>query len=166
MRISYHIVGAFLLVTLSFGAAYTLVSHERDSAVLDAEHRAKRLVTFFQTHVASTFRYADDYIKMIRLEFRRTGSLDGVRKLMRQVPPDNNILSHVTIMNADAVPVLLSTGRHERRIKPGIHARDRDYFNFQKASAKDQVFISMARKGRNTGLGHRAPGPAHSRWRG
>ncbi|TDI64089.1 MAG: response regulator [Alphaproteobacteria bacterium] len=152
MRISYHIVGAFLLVTLSFGAAYTLVSHERDSAVLDAEHRAKRLVTFFQTHVASTFRYADDYIKMIRLEFRRTGSLDGVRKLMRQVPPDNNILSHVTIMNADAVPVLLSTGRQERRIKPGIHARDRDYFNFQKASAKDQVFISMARKGRNTGL--------------
>ncbi len=56
MRTSYHIVGALLLITLSFGAAYTLVSHERGTAVLDAEHRAKRLVTFFQTELVPESR--------------------------------------------------------------------------------------------------------------
>jgi hypothetical protein len=55
-------------------------------------------------------------------------------------------------MGADGVPRLIFDGLDDRKIRPGINARDRDYFVTQKASTSDGMVISVARKGRNTGL--------------
>ncbi|MDX1484887.1 MAG: PAS-domain containing protein [Alphaproteobacteria bacterium] len=152
MRISYYIIGALLLVALAVGSAHQYVSWERAQAVAEAEQRATRLATFFQGHVESTLRYADDYIKLIRNAYLGTRSLETVRELVRKVPPDNKILSHITVMNANGVPELITNGLRERNIKPGTHARDRDYFKFQKDNNGDRAFVSLAAKGRNTGL--------------
>jgi hypothetical protein len=141
----------FLLAAI-WALAYFLVSEQRQKAFDSAVEEASGIATFFERHVASTFRYADDYIRSVRRIHGPNGSLDAVRRYMSEIPPDVTILSHVTIMDADGVPRLISDGRTERRIKSGTNARDRDYFKIQKARASDEVVVSIARKGRNTGL--------------
>jgi len=101
---------------------------------------------------SATFSYADDYIKTIREIYRKGGSLDAVRAFMAKVPPSKAIVSHVTMMDANGVPILISDGLRERKVKAGTHARDRRYFRFQKINDKDTAYISAARKGRNSGI--------------
>ena len=151
-RFIIYVVAWVSILAAIWILSYYLVSQERQKAHDSAVENANGIATFFERHVADTFRYADDYIKSARRVYAESRSLDAIRRYMSEIPPDATILSHITVMGADGVPLLISDGRAERRIKPGINARDRDYFKTQKASASDQVVISLARKGRNTGL--------------
>ncbi|MEE8444430.1 MAG: PAS domain S-box protein, partial [Alphaproteobacteria bacterium] len=146
------IAASLLLLASVWALAAYLISQERQRAFDAAAGQANAIATFFEGHVGGTFRYADDYIKTIRRIYLRDGSLDAVRRFMSDIPPDTTILSHITIMGADGVPVLISSGGADRKIKPGVNARDRDYFKIQRTSSADEVVVSMARKGRNTGL--------------
>lgn len=141
-----------ILLTVIWTATYSINKSEEEAAIDAVAFRSERLVEFFESHTSTTLQYADDYIKAVRRIYQREGSLAAVRQYMAQLPPSNAILSHITIMDAKGVPVLISTGASERRIKPGIHARDRTYFKFQKSAGDDLGFVSPARKGRNTGL--------------
>ena len=140
------------MLAVIWGATGKIITSERQNALDEATFRGTRLATFFENHTASTLQYADDYIKSIRRIYLREGSLSAVREYMDEIPPNNTILSHITIMDSNGVPILISTGHKEKKIKPGTHARDREYFKIQKDSKTDTPFISAARKGRNTGL--------------
>ena len=144
--------GLLVLLAVVWGATYQITISEEQAAHQNNAVRAARLTDLFADHTAATFRYADDYIKALRRIYLRSHSMAEVRRYMAELPPSSDILSHITMMNADGVPVLISTGKRERKIKPGIHARDRTYFKFQKANKLDTAYISAARRGRNTGI--------------
>ena len=150
--IPFLLLALAVLLAVTWTATYTITKREENVAQEEASLRAQRLTEFFESHANTTFQYADDYIKAVRRIYRRDGTLDSVRQFMAAVPPSTAILSHITMMDANGVPKLISTGVNERKIKPGTHARDRDYFKFQQANGADTVYISAARKGRNTGL--------------
>jgi hypothetical protein len=62
------------------------------------------------------------------------------------------LTAHLMTFGANGSPVLITDGRKERKSKPGVHARDRGYFKYQKNNKHDTAFFSLAKKGRNTGL--------------
>ena len=66
---------------------------------------------------------------------------------MAEVPLNHSIASHVTIIDAEGNPVLVSG--HE--IKPGSTAQDRDYFLHQQQATDDELYISRPHRGRNSG---------------
>lgn len=139
-------------MAVTWTATYTITEREKRDALQSATLHSDRLVEFFERHAGTTFQYADDYIKTVRRLFRHDRSLNSVREYMTAVPPSSTILSHVTIMDAAGSPIFISTGREEKKIRPGIHARDRAYYKFQKSNQSDSVYISTARTGRDTGL--------------
>jgi len=55
-------------------------------------------------------------------------------------------------VNSNGIPILITDGRKERKPKKIKHARDRNYFKFQKTNHHDTPFISQALKGRNSGI--------------
>lgn len=148
----FLVAGLVVLLAVTWGATYSITAQEEKAALDAAAKRAERLTAFFESHARTTFQYADDYIKALRRVYRQNGSLDAVREFMAAVPPSPAILSHITLMDAQARPILISTGLTERKSKPGVHARDRGYFKFQRTNEADTAYISPARKGRNTGL--------------
>ena len=150
--VQYLLFALAVLLVVTWVATYSITKQAEEGALEAAALRAGHLTAFFESHTRTTFQYADDYIKAVRRIYLRDGSLDSVRQFMAAVPPSAAILSHITMMNDDGVPVLISTGVSERKSKPGINARDREYFKFQKSNGTDTVYISPARKGRNTGL--------------
>ena len=150
--VPFLLLALAVLLAATWTATYTITSREENAALEATAFHAQRLTEFFESHANTTFQYADDYIKAVRRIYLRDGTLESVRQFMAAVPPSTAILSHITMMDAHGVPKLISTGKKERKIKPGTHARDRDYFKFQKANTADTVYISSARKGRNTGL--------------
>jgi PAS domain S-box-containing protein len=147
-----YAIALVVLLALTWGITAKFLSEEKSRAFNSATVEGNRLVTFFEGNVSNIFRYADDYIKTVRRIYLQTQSLAAVRSYMSSVPPDQNILSHITIIDRNGVPVFLSDGRVERKFRPGVNARDRGYFKSQKASKTDSLVISNARKGRNTGI--------------
>lgn len=146
------ILGLIILLAVIWGAALNHNENEKLTAIEDAASRAQGLATFFARDASTSFHYADDYAKSLRRIFQTNGSLDDVRGYINDVPPNKTILSHITVMDNNGIPVLITDGRKERKSKPGVHARDRGYFKYQKNNKHDTAFFSLAKKGRNTGL--------------
>ncbi|MGB5326772.1 MAG: ATP-binding protein [Gammaproteobacteria bacterium] len=113
----------------------------------DAADQAHQISVFFERHVVGIFDYGDAYLKLVRREYLRNYDLAQVERLMAEVPLDKSIASHITVMDENGVPLLVSG--HE--IKPGVTARDRDYFKFQQNSQTDELLVSRLHRGRNSG---------------
>ena len=113
----------------------------------DAADQAHQISVFFERHVVGIFDYGDAYLKLVRREYLRHYDLAQVERLMAEVPLDKSIASHITVMDENGVPLLVSG--HE--IKPGVTARDRDYFKFQQNSQTDELLVSRLHRGRNSG---------------
>jgi len=142
-----------VLVCAIIGLTAWLLDNYKTKNFQQQQDQAEQTSIFFNRHVNDSARYGDDYIKAIRKVYLKSQDLDDVRRYMAEIPPNGNILSHITIMNKEAVPILVSSGLEEKKLKPGTHARDRDYFQFQQENyLKDTPFISKAKKGRTTGL--------------
>lgn len=148
----YLIAILIVLLVVIWGAIITVNRIEKQGALTEMAIRSDNLAKFFESHASTTFRYADDYIKTVREIYVTEASLASAKKFMMTIPANPELLSHITIMDANGVPQLITSGQNVREIKPGTNARDRDYFKFQKTSESDSVYISAARKGRNTGL--------------
>ena len=143
-------VGSILLIWI---LAFIVIDAEKSKSSTKSEELLQRQAVFFENHLTNTLRYADDYIKSIRRVYQQQNySIEAVRAYIKEIPPNRAVLSHITIFGKNGVPILISDGLKEKNIKPGTHARDREYFQFQESSLEDKVFISPARKGRNTGL--------------
>ncbi|NVK17600.1 MAG: hypothetical protein HWE30_02765 [Methylocystaceae bacterium] len=142
-----------VLVCVIISLTLWLLENNREKTFTQIQGQAKQASAFFNRHISDTTRYADDYIKTVRKIFLQSQNLEDVRRYMHDIPPNTEILSHITIMDKQAVPILISSGLEETDLKPGAHALDRDYFRFQhKHFLEDTPYISKAKKGRSTGL--------------
>lgn len=128
--------------------AYSYIKHERQVNLESTAEEATRVAVFFERHAISSFQYGDAYLKLVRREYLRNYDLADVREVMAEVPLDESIVSHVTIMDELGQPQLISG--HEA--KPSKGAFDRDYFQYQKNTPGDELLISRAHLGRNTGV--------------
>ena len=138
---------AIMLMIAIWGSAYWAVKIESNRIHEGAIEKAENFSKFFEDQTLKIFHYADSYVKLIRLEYQDHGDLDKIKILMQEAPLDTSMASHVTIIDENGTPVLVSG----HKIKPGSSAKDREYFKFQKQAQKDSLFISNAHTGRNTG---------------
>lgn len=144
--VPYFAIG-IVLIAVIWGFAYRSVEVEREQKFAQSAERATRLAAFFEKNVLEIVRYSDTYLSMARRVYLEHGSVDAVQHMMDAIPLNTTILSHITIIDKTGTPLMVSG----HKIKPGTTAKDRDYFLFQKNNLGDEVFISLPRRGRNTG---------------
>ncbi len=147
LRFRRLVTFCLLFVVLAWVLAVKLVSDEatelRQSLARDADHSAVVL----QNESQLILHYADNYIRSVRRELLRFNDLDAVHTYLAEVPLDTSIVSHITVSDREGRVVFLSRGK----IKPGSSLSDRDYFKKTKDLEKDQLYLSLPHKGRNTG---------------
>ncbi len=142
----YLITGAMLSV-LVWIVSYNFIVMEEEERFKDAEAQAHQIAVFFESHVVGIFQYGDAYLKLVRREYVRHYDLAKIEQLMAEVPLNHSIASHITIIDENGTPLLVSG--HE--IKAGTTARDRDYFQFQRHAKGDELLVSKMHRGRNSG---------------
>jgi signal transduction histidine kinase len=142
----YLVIGIILSLFVWI-VSYNIVVREEEQRFEEASGQAHRIAVFFERHVVGIFQYGDAYLKLVRREFIKNYDIDQIRALMDEVPLNNSIASHITIIDENGTPLMVSG--HE--IKPGTTAKDRDYFQAQKAATGDELLVSRLHKGRNSG---------------
>ncbi len=146
-RLLPYVVAGLVLSGVVWSVTYHSISAERERKFAQSAKRAQDLASFFEQQTLQAFRYSDSYIKILRREYVENGGLEAVRRMMAAVPLDRSIASHITIIDWEGTPLLVSG----HPIKPGTTAKDRGYFRFQKQHEGDRVFVSLPHRGRNTG---------------
>ncbi len=142
-----YLAGAVLLSLLVWLIAHGIVSRQERQSFDDTAAQANQIAVFFERHVLGIFQYGDSYLKLVRREYQQHYDIGRIEALMAEVPLNKSIASHITIIDADGKPLLVSG----HKIKPGSSARDRDYFVHQKMASGDELYISKPHKGRNSG---------------
>lgn len=127
-------------------ASYRIVQNDYQNRLNESATQAEQITSFFSSETVAILQYAQTYIQSARREFLKYG-IDGVQDFLDVIPPDPSIMSHVTIIDRDGTPKLVSG--HE--VLPGTSAADREYFIFHRAG-KGEFFISKPHVGRNTGI--------------
>lgn len=144
--IQYFVI-AIILSLLVWGVSYNLATSQAQRSFARASEEAQQISIFFERHVVGIFQYGDAYLKLVRREYLRNYAIADIESLMDEVPLNRSIASHITIMDENGTPLLVSG----HKIKPGSTARDRDYFRHQMASSEDELYISKPHMGRNSG---------------
>lgn len=147
-RTQRYILFAIILVGLVWVIALSITSYNEKNRFDQSAAQAARLAVFFERHVRGIFQYGDAYLKLVRREYVKNFDIQSIRDLMEEVPLDTAIASHITIMDATGKPLLVSG----HKIKPGVTAKDRYYFQYQQNNSGDQFYISLPHKGRNSGI--------------
>jgi len=147
-RLLPYVVAGLILSAAVWAITHQSISAEREQKLAHSAQRAKDLASFFEEHILQVFRYSDSYLKILRREYVENGGLEAVRRMMAAVPLEKSIVSHITIIDREGTPLLVSG----YPIKPGTTARDRDYFKFQREHESDRVFVSLPHRGRNSGM--------------
>jgi hypothetical protein len=100
---------AVLLLTLiatTWGIAIWLVQEKCDSMLQESDQSLKQQSDFFENHINISRNYSDDYIKAVRQVFLQSnGALDSVRNHLASITPNGRIISHITIMDEDGIPL-------------------------------------------------------------
>ena len=148
-RLTTPIIVAILSVVAVWFFAIQTVLTERDAKLRAGKAKADELASILESRTLHVIAYADTYLKAARREYARRGELSDLRGFLRDVPMNNAILSHLTIINGAGKPIFIST---DDAIAPTASATDRDYFNIQKAAEVDEMYISQLRVGRSTGF--------------
>ncbi len=139
---------AFIALAAVWGVSFDLIRKDRTEIAASSEKQAQQAMVYFREYVESAFRYADSYVKAVRREYVDNGqSLAAVERFMKLFPLDSKILSLVTIINAAGFPIMNTAAP----IIPGTNAADRKYFRQSRETGTDNVVVSMAQRGRNTG---------------
>ncbi len=141
-----YVAAALLVVAAVWAVAYWAVIAERDRALAESAAQASRLAVFFERQTLAILRYGDAYVKMVRREYRNGHDIEAIRRLLRAIPYDRSLVSHITIIDETGSPRLVSGFP----IRPGTSAADRDYFRFHQAGGSDRIFISLPHVGRNS----------------
>ncbi len=143
----FYLAAATVLSLLVWLVVHGIVARQEKQSFDDAAAQANQIAVFFERHVLGIFQYGDSYLKLVRREYRQHYDIGRIEALMKEVPLNKSIASHITIIDADGKPLLVSG----HRIKPGTDASDRDYFVHQKMASGDELYISKPHLGRNSG---------------
>jgi signal transduction histidine kinase len=144
---SLYLITGGMLTLLVWIVAFNFAAQEEKKRFMDAAEQAQRIAIYFERHVVGIFQYGDAYLKLVRREYERHYDIAQVEQLMAEIPLNNSIASHISIIDQNGTPLMVSG--HE--IKAGTTARDRDYFKIQKAALEDELLVSKMHRGRNTG---------------
>lgn len=145
-NLPYFVVGAVLIVGIWVGTLQ-VINFEHQRKLEQGAEKARNLAHFFEDHVGQTIRYGDTYLKAARREYVEHGGVEAVRRMVENVPIDQSDISHVTVIDAQGTPLLVSG----HTVRPGTTAKDRPYFLHQKYAEADEVYISLPHRGRNSG---------------
>ncbi len=141
--------GALILIALTWSVAWSAVRQDREWRMTSGIEEAQRLAAFFEGNTLSVFRYGDAFASAVRREYV-SGGVEAVRAVIEEVGLDTDMVSHVTVIDADGTPVYNS----RYPIKPGSSAFDRPYFQyFERAQIADGdvPYVSLPHRGRNSG---------------
>ena len=144
---NHYLVTGVILSLFVWIVSYNLVRQEEDQRFRSAADQANRIAVFFERHVVGIFQYGDAYLKLVRREYVKNYDIAEIEALMQEVPLNKSIASHITIMDETGKPLLVSG----HKIKPGVTAKDRDYFKFQEKATGDELLVSRLHRGRNSG---------------
>ena len=144
---NHYLITGVILSLFVWIVSYNFVTREEQQRFKDAADQAHQIAVFFERHVVGIFQYGDAYLKLVRREYLKNFDIDEIESLMAEVPLNNSIASHITIMDETGKPLLVSG----HKIKPGTTAKDRDYFKFQQNATGDELLVSRLHKGRNSG---------------
>ena len=142
----YLAVGVILSVVVLI-VSYNFTQREQQDRFDESASKARQIAVFFERHVLGIFQYGDAYLKLVRREYVRNFDIADIEELMAEVPLNKSIASHITIIDENGTPLLVSG----HKIKPGTTARDRGYFIDQKNTPGDELLVSRLHKGRNSG---------------
>ena len=140
----YSAAGMVLLVAVWSGV-YWNVAVERETHHRTRLEKFEILASDIASRSEQVFYYADTYLKFVRKAYIESG-LSAVADIFREVPLNQDILSHITIIDKEGTPILVSG----HIIKPGTTAKDREYFKIQKQAKGDLLHISLPKRGRNS----------------
>ncbi len=143
--LGYLVIGILLLAALWGGVRWNVVV-ERENHLRARLEKFEILADDIASHSEQIFHYADTYLKFVRKAYTESG-LPAVTKILRDVPLNTEILSHITIIDRNGTPLLVSG----HVIKSGTTAKDREYFKLQMQAEGDLAQISLPRRGRNSG---------------
>lgn len=145
-RFVAYAVTALCVIAIVWLVSYRAVSREQERRIGERIAQSERLASFFEQHTLRVVEYSDAKIKSVRRAYLENKSTKDVEDLLRDVPIDHDIVSHVTVIDSDGIPVFNS----RYATKQGVHARDRDYFKLHQAQRADEISISVPLIGRNS----------------
>ena len=142
-----YVLVCAVLVSVPWSITFWSISEHHAEHLASKLNHAERVAIFFERNVIQLFNYSDNYVRSARRAYLNDGGIGGVESYLAAVPLDKTIVSHVTIIGSDGVPILNSA----HALRPGVNAVDRGYFKAMKAATDDRLFISKPHKGRNSG---------------
>ena len=147
-RFILMLIGLVVLLAGVWGVSINAVMRERQSAVDAAAVQGTRLATLFESHVAGSFRYADDYIKSVRRNYHREGRISAAQEYVADIPPDVKIISGISITDPGGALVFDSRGEKGMKAVPSIK---REYLKSSHTNNSDSLVVLAVREGKNTG---------------
>jgi uncharacterized membrane protein (Fun14 family) len=74
-----YIATGVILIAIVWAMTYRSILIEREQAFANSTEQAERLAGFFEQNVLQIFRYSDTYLKLVRREYLKHGSIDTIR---------------------------------------------------------------------------------------
>ncbi|MFY0623574.1 MAG: ATP-binding protein [Pelagimonas sp.] len=141
------VAAAGLLIFGIWLVTFRVLEADYDARVEAGSERAQEMAVFFERDTRKILMTADAYVQEARRLYELSGDVRDVEDFVSKALPQNDMISHLTVIGADGVPLLVSG----HKLKTGVTAADREYFKFQQQSTGDEVYISLPHLGRNSG---------------
>lgn len=141
------VAAAGLLIFGIWLVTFRVLEADYEARVEAGSERAQEMAVFFERDTRKILMTADAYVQEARRLYELSGDVRDVEDFVSKALPQNDMISHLTVIGADGVPLLVSG----HKLKPGVTAADREYFKFQQQSTGDEVYISLPHLGRNSG---------------
>lgn len=141
------VVAAGLLIFGIWLVTFRVLEADYEARLKAGSERAREMAVFFERDTRKILMTADAFVQEARRLYELSGDVRDVEDFVSKALPQNDMISHLTVVGADGVPLLVSG----HTAKPGVTAADREYFKFQQQSTSDEVYISLPHLGRNSG---------------
>jgi hypothetical protein len=141
------VAAAGLLIFGIWLVTFRVLEADYEARVEAGSERAQEMAVFFERDTRKILMTADAYVQEARRLYELSGDVRDVEDFVSKALPQNDMISHLTVIGADGVPLLVSG----HKLKPGVTAADREYFKYQQQSTGDEVYISLPHLGRNSG---------------
>lgn len=149
-QLNHKFIYAFIASAIAALIFYHFHSEKMDSDAIERRsiETAVESARYFSQSVSSIVENADSKLKSIRRTFEANFLVSDVELFLKDVPIDQNIKSHVTIIDKNGTPLFNS----KFPVKEGVNVLDRYYFQQAKIrNSDDKLFISPPHRGRNSG---------------
>lgn len=148
----YHAVltvlwsAALVLLLLTWGHVYGLVSQSRQREVQNAERDLANLTRLSQEHALRTFRSADQVIRFVQSRYLELGAKLDLAALTREGVIDGEIFNQIGIIDAKGIYALSNLPITSR-----LDLSDREHFKVHVQKDSGQLFVSRPVVGRASG---------------